>query len=980
MKMTVKPKSAGKPDKKNHSQQNDLSNLAEAIISNSGVGIYIIQHGQFVYVSQLYEKLTGYNCAELIGAYPVGNIYPDDRETVREEAIKCLKGKRVEPYEYRFFKKNNEVMWVLETITPIVYKGERATLGSFMDITGRKQAESQRETALEDLRQSEEKYRDILENIQESYYELDLDGNLTFVNNAVCRNIGYSKDELIGMNYRQYTEKEELQRVFQAYSKVYTTGEPLDEFGWRITRKDGTKMYIEGSVALKKDSEGKPIGFKGIHHDITERKQMEEELRQSEEKYRTIIETIQDGYYEIDLAGKYTFVNDVICEHLQYSKEELIGKSNRQYQTEANAKKAYKIFTEVLITGNPVKAFEMEVIRKDGTIQISEVSISLIRDTKGNPIAFRGTSRDITERKRLEEQLRQSQQELQTLTDVSPIAICWADMQGNIQYNNRKFRELFGYTIKDIPNIDAWRSLAYPDPAYREQVPSLIGLLTEARKQGKEAGSIEVAITCKDGSIRHVLQAGAFTSNRILVTYADITERKQMEKQLSHMATHDTLTGLPNRLMFNQLLAHAIQTARRHKRQFAVLFIDLDRFKIINDTMGHVAGDQLLQEIAARFKQSMRAADVVGRLEGDDDVVGRLGGDEFVILIEEVQELSQISTVAQKILSTTIKPIVLLGKECRVTASIGISIYPNDGEDEQTLMKNADMAMYHAKEEGKNNYQFYSKDIQSQSIEQFSIETNMRFALERNEFSLLYQGKLDFKTGMITGVEALLRWQNPYLGSVTPTQFIPVAEETGLIVPIGRWVMKTVCAQNVVWQRQGLPPVCMSVNLSLRQLMDDKLLDDIKAALEDSGMAPNLLELEITESIIMHNPAHLIAVLTKIKEMGVRLALDDFGTGYSSLAQIKHFPIDTLKVDRSFIRNLPQNSEDRTIIEAIIAMGKTLSLTVVAEGVETQEQEDFLREHICDEMQGYYFSKPIMPDQFGELLRKHAPHLQELIR
>jgi EAL domain-containing protein (putative c-di-GMP-specific phosphodiesterase class I) len=279
--------------------------------------------------------------------------------------------------------------------------------------------------------------------------------------------------------------------------------------------------------------------------------------------------------------------------------------------------------------------------------------------------------------------------------------------------------------------------------------------------------------------------------------------------------------------------------------------------------------------------------------------------------------------------------------------------------------------MYFAKEEGKNNYQFYSKDIQSQSAEHLGIETNLRSALERKEFSLHYQAKVDFKTGLITGVEALLRWDNPSLGSVTPTQFIPVAEETGLIVPIGRWVIKTACAQNVAWQRQGLPPVCVAVNLSLRQIMDDNLLKDIKAALVDSGMAPNLLELEITESMMMHNPARLIGVLADIKELGVRLAIDDFGTGYSSLSQIKHFPIDTLKVDRSFIRNLPQDPEDKAITEAIIAMGKTLSLTVVAEGVETQEQEDFLREHICDEMQGFYFSKPIAPDQFADLLRKH---------
>jgi len=318
------------------------------------------------------------------------------------------------------------------------------------------------------------------------------------------------------------------------------------------------------------------------------------------------------------------------------------------------------------------------------------------------------------------------------------------------------------------------------------------------------------------------------------------------------------------------------------------------------------------------------------------------------------------------------KPIELLGEECRITASLGISIYPKDGEDEQSLMKNADIAMYFAKEEGKNNYQFYSKSIRTLSVERLAIETNLRLALERNEFYLHYQAKFDFKTNVISGVEALLRWQNQELGTVTPMQFIPVAEETGLIIPIGKWVLRTACAQNVAWQKQGLPPVCISMNLSPRQVEDDNLLNDIKSALKDTGMASQLLELEISESMVMHNPTHMISVLTEIKNMGVRLAIDDFGTSYSSLAQIKHFPFDTLKVDRSFIRNISEDAEDKAIAKAIIAMGKTLSLTVVAEGVETMEEMDFLKENSCDEMQGYYFSKPLMPEHFAELMRKHS--------
>jgi diguanylate cyclase (GGDEF)-like protein/PAS domain S-box-containing protein len=439
-------------------------------------------------------------------------------------------------------------------------------------------------------------------------------------------------------------------------------------------------------------------------------------------------------------------------------------------------------------------------------------------------------------------------------------------------------------------------------------------------------------------------------------------QRKQAEEHIQYLATHDGLTGLPNRTMFSQLVNVAILTARRYQRKFAVLFIDLDRFKLVNDTLGHEAGDQLLQEIARRFSGCLRQS----------DVVARLGGDEFVVLLQEVGEAEQIATAARKILSAAIKPVLILTQECRVTASIGICLYPEDAQDEQSLMKHADIAMYLAKEEGKNNFQFYSEKIKTQSLERLSLETSLRRALERTEFFLHYQAKLDFTTGGITGVEALLRWQHPDLGIVSPAQFIPVAEETGLIVPIGRWVVQTACAQNVAWQREGLPPLCVAVNLSARQFADDDLLHDIAAALEQSGMKPELLELELTESMVMQRPERTIKLLLALKQIGVRIAIDDFGVGYASLAQIKRFPIDTLKVDRSFIRDIAENSEDRAVTEAVIAMGKTLSLTVVAEGVETLQQQTFLRNHACDAMQGYYFSKPVPHEEFASFLRQHV--------
>lgn len=447
-------------------------------------------------------------------------------------------------------------------------------------------------------------------------------------------------------------------------------------------------------------------------------------------------------------------------------------------------------------------------------------------------------------------------------------------------------------------------------------------------------------------------------------------EKNEADERIEYLASHDSLTDLPNRETFNGLLREAIDAAQRHDHRFAVLFIDLDRFKVINDSLGHEAGDLLLLEVANRLRGALRAS----------DVVARLGGDEFVVILDQCGEIDDVQHIATGLLTALAEPMELAGHECHTTASIGIAIYPANGADAQTLTKNADMAMYLAKEDGKNGYRFFSKEVKTQSIERLSLESALRRALEREQFSLNYQPKVDMETGQITGVEALLRWSHPDLGNISPAQFIPLAEETGLIVPIGRWVLNEACAQAMAWQRRGLLPLSMAVNLSPRQFADEHLLQDVDEALAASGMSPVLLQLEVTESMMMRNVGRALKVLDAIQSRGIRLAIDDFGTGYSSMSLMKHFPIDTIKIDRSFVRDLPQDSEDQAIAQAIISMGKALGMTVVAEGVENAEQEAFLRAHGCDEMQGFLIAKPLPAKQMAELLRplelSVAPPLQ----
>jgi diguanylate cyclase (GGDEF)-like protein/PAS domain S-box-containing protein len=513
--------------------------------------------------------------------------------------------------------------------------------------------------------------------------------------------------------------------------------------------------------------------------------------------------------------------------------------------------------------------------------------------------------------------------------------------------NHRAVKAILGRHMWEMPGIK-------PDSMNWRQLRRLL-------KKEQPFRDFEFSFTNEDKVLYHFSLAGEpiVDSNGAFAGYRgisrDITEKKRVADRIKHLATHDTLTGLPNRVMFSELLRQAIRTANRYKEQrFAVMFIDLDRFKAVNDTYGHHTGDLLLSEVAQRLHKALR----------DSDIVARLGGDEFVVLLHRVCDKQQAGQIAENVLKTLKQPIALAEREFAVSGSIGISLFGVDANDEESLMKHADTAMYAAKEDGRNNHRTYSADLHQHTQERAGLALQLRHALERNELSLHYQAKVALSSNEVVGVEALLRWQHPELGDISPVQFIPIAEDNGLIIPIGEWVMETACEQLVTWQRLGLPTLALAVNLSARQFNHPDLRQHISDVLERTGFAADLLELEITESLVMQNPERAIELMTQIKRMGVRFAIDDFGTGYSSLGQLRHYPIDTLKIDRAFIRDLSQSKEDQAISKAIISMGKTLGLTVVAEGVETASQLAFLREYHCDQIQGFYYHRPCNAEDF----------------
>lgn len=565
---------------------------------------------------------------------------------------------------------------------------------------------------------------------------------------------------------------------------------------------------------------------------------------------------------------------------------------------------------------------------------------------------------EIAERKQAEVSIRKLSSAMEKVAD----SIFITDADGVIEYVNSAFVIVTGYerdeAIGQSPRI--MKSGSHDEKFYAQIWEALLrgevyrNVIVNRRKDGRlyhEAVTI-TPLTDTQGKVTHFISSGK-----------DMSESIQAQERLHHLAHHDALTGLPNRVLFVERLKHALQRANHRKRAVAVMFLDMDRFKMVNDTLGHEAGDRLLQAMAARLLACVR----------EGDTIARFGGDEFAGLLNDVASPEDVAPIVGKFLEALAPPFVIDGHELFVGGSIGVSLYPDDGTDPQTLMKNADTAMYSAKQRGGNSSEFYYAGMNENALARLSLETGLRHALDRQEFSVQYQPQIDLKNGEVVGFEALLRWDRPDGGPVSPKVFIPILEETGLIVAVGEWMLRTACEQHRAWRAAGLPPLRMAVNISSRQFEGGDLTETLRRVLQDAAMPAEFLELEITESILMKNAARDMEALQTLNALGMRFAIDDFGTGYSSLTYLKRFPIDILKIDKAFVRDITDNGDDAAIVRAIITMAQSLGIQALAEGVETREQVEFLRHQGCDLIQGYYFSPPLSASEAERFLVEKRP-------
>jgi diguanylate cyclase (GGDEF)-like protein/PAS domain S-box-containing protein len=804
------------------------------------------------------------------------------------------------------------------------------------------------------------KLASIVECSEDAIIGKTMDGLITSWNRAAEKMYGYTAAEAIG-RHLSFLVPPERQAETRALMERIGNGLPVECLETQRLTKAGSVLDVSLSISPIRDASGQVTGASAIARDVTLRKRSEEQLKLQS----AALEAAANAIVITSFDGTIVWVNRAFTVMTGYSEKEVLGKNPRVLKSEEQPESYYATLWSTISSGAVWKG-EIVNRRKDGTTYIEEMTITPVTRNVSNSANkyFVAITQDITERKRSEEMLQNSENKYRALFEDAADANWLMNETGFLDCNSAAL-EMFGYS--------AGAPMLHPADISPPNQPDGTCSRTAADQKiaaaflhGKER--FEWLHQRKNGNVfpAEVCLTALTLSGRptLLATVRDITDRKVAEERIQYLAYYDALTGLPNRTLLQDRLAKTLAGARRQKDKVALLFLDLDGFKNINDSLGHSVGDLLLQEVAERLKTWGR----------EQDTVARLGGDEFLIMLTNVKDVPDAAVAAERLMDAMTAEFVVQGHVLTVSCSIGISIFPEHGTDCERLIKNADAAMYNSKECGRNNFRFFTEDMNTQVVERLTLENSLRLALEREELFLVYQPQIDMATGRVTGLEALLRWQHAELGLVPPDKFIRIAENSGLIVPIGEWVLRTACAQARQWQQEGLAAVTVAVNVSAIQFRQEGFCELIRKVLHETGLTAQYLELELTESVLLAQADMMLSVVHGLKAIGVTLTIDDFGTGYSNFTSLREFGVSKLKIDRSFIRDVAVNPDDAAITSAIISMAKSLRLKVIAEGVEDEAQMSFLRAHHCDEIQGYYFSKPLAVDKVADKLRQTLAH------
>lgn len=791
--------------------------------------------------------------------------------------------------------------------------------------------------------------RAITDSMGEGVFALDRDGRLMFLNPAAEEILGYRERQLLGRALHDVIHGCDVLHVIR-------TGEPYRTDDGVFVRADGSVVpvaYSASPIAVDGQVTGAVVAF----HDITVRKQAEASLRFQGQ----LLDLVQNAVVTTDTRGNITYWNAFAEQLYGFNRDEVLGRAFLHgFLKPWDEARAY--FAR-LLAGEKWTS-EWTLRRKDGSLFTALLVGSPITAPSGQVTGTVVVLIDITERKRTEEALREQDRLYRLVAENATDLVILVGSDSTLQYVSPSHETVLGYTQAELHHMELRGVLT--ELVCPEDTAALAEAIRDALHT-KTPGGFAYRIRRKSGeyvwleSVLRPIGDAQGNPTGIQISSRDVTERRAFVEQLTHQAFHDPLTGLPNRALLMDRLEHALTRAQRRTEAVAVLFLDLDRFKVINDSLGHSVGDQLLSAMSERLGACVRV----------EDTVARLGGDEFTILLEAVNGSNDAILVAERVAESLKAPFQVGGHEVFMTASIGIVVSrPGEYSDSGTLLRDADVAMYRAKAKGKAHYEVFDPTMNTRALERLDLETDLRRAVERGEFRLHYQPIVWLDSGRMSGVEALVRWEHPRLGIVAPDQFIPLAEETGLILPIGRYVLKEACRQLGIWQERypSDPPLVMSVNLSVRQFQQGGLVEDVRAVLRETGIPPETLQLEITESVMMQDDDQSLEMMQALKAAGAKLAVDDFGTGYSSLSYVKRFPIDILKIDRMFVKGLESAPENTAIVRAVIAFGKALSLQVTGEGVETSEQAAHLLALGCDRGQGYFYSPPVSAGVIEALL------------